>query len=170
MRPGLRRKWRQIAWVFRDPLPIASTAAPCLGCLFAYRLHDWIVRLPPTQSWWYAVRHELYPPDLLLIFVLLTVLVPACLFAWGERVFDRIRYGNDFVDSYAPSPRRKHQITERARTNHCPACGYDVRHSSLTCPECGGPIRRLATTPPIPRKPRLQSADGIAVRIRRRAS
>ena len=169
MRAVVRQSWRRIAWVFRDPLPIASAAALCLASLLAYRVPHWIAKLPPTYGWWYAVRHEDYPPDLLLMSVLLALLVPACLFAWGERLVDRIRYGSDFVSSYTPSPRRKHQIVERARANLCPACGYDVRHSSLVCPECGGPIRRLLAIPPR-RAARSAAAKTISVRVRRRAS
>ena len=147
MRPALRRQWDRIAWVFRDPLPIASAASPILGALLGYRVHHWLKMLPPRYTWWYAVRNEYYPPDLLLLAVLLAVLVPACLFGWGERLLDRIRYGSDFVNSYTPSAHRRQQILERARANLCPACGYDVRQSSLVCPECGGPIRRLASSP-----------------------
>jgi hypothetical protein len=151
---------------------IASAASVALLAFLLYRIPHWLAHLPPTFGWWYAVRHEYYPSDLLLCVVLLTVLVPACLFGWGERFLDQVRYGKNFVDSYTPSERRKQQIAQRARANLCPACGYDVRQSSLICPECGGPIRRLSTPTP-PRRsasPPRPPQSAIPVRVRRRAS
>lgn len=172
MRPRMLRTCRNISWVLKDPLLIASAASIFLVVYLLYRIPHWLSHLPPTFGWWYAVRHEYYPSDLLLCVVLLTVLVLACAFGWGERLLDRVRYGGNFVDSYTPSERRKQQIAARVHANLCPACGYDVRQSSLVCPECGGPIRRLPTPPPERRPappPRPRGAT-LPVRVRRRAS
>lgn len=164
MRPGIPNSVRRRLWVFKDPLPFAAAAAALLAFYLALRIPHWLKTLPPSSGWWYAVRHENYPPDLLLCSVLLAVLAAACLVSFAGRLVNRLRFGKAFADLYTPTEWQKHRIVERARANLCPACGYDVRQSSLVCPECGSPIRRRldGTTPPphpLPR-PRRHPARG----------
>ncbi|MGH9561261.1 MAG: hypothetical protein ACRD3S_07385, partial [Terracidiphilus sp.] len=156
MRSAIFERVRQKLWVFRDPLPFAALAAVLLACYLSWRIPHWLKTLPPTCGWWYAVRHEDYPPELFLSSVLAVVLVVACVISLGARIVNQIRFGKAFTDCYDSTEWKKHRIVERARANLCPACGYDVRRSSLICPECGSAIRRLPNDPP----PRLVTRAG----------
>ena len=148
----------------RDPFLVAVISCVALLATLAVRVRSWLTHMPRSHGWRFAVRHELYPHDLFLYFVLLLILLPVCVVIAVVRVVRFIRQQDR--PRVIQWPWQKDRVVARIKANLCPACGYDIRSSDGTCPECGSHIRNLPrpirVTPP---RPKANTADRRWLRL-----